>query len=333
MSRLTHSFAGFRRSMQLSSAILFAFVEGKSDRSFYSQFCDRVGFNTTIPYVVVLSQELTGTSRGKQALVEFFEYLDSSGSLFQNLQGKKSLAVFYLDKDVDDLTARIRNSQYIVYTEYYELENYLFIHGDIARAAAIAAELDLVTIRAVIGEYEPWRRRCAVLWKEWVVLCAYAQVHRLRSVVNYGVHSFINPGIAGPVDSNLLAQYQEIVFQVSGLSNDDFNISMKTLAAEVEALYRAGNYDRVFKGKWYALFILDAVRIAAHGRAYNLTALKEKLYATMAATLNFDQPWTGYFIRKLEELVEKHGLYSVPWIHRLMRGLVRFFGTRTLPLI
>src|SRR5439155_6787904 len=154
----------------------------------------------------------------------------------------------FLDKDVDDLAGRIKESPYILYTEHYELENYLFRHGNVSRAAATAAALDLAGVRVTVGDVALWRRSCAERWKDWVTLCTYTQVHGVSCICNYSVASQVNTGLLGAVDKALLMQYRHIVFQASGLSAADFDLTIDDITTEVDRLYHQDKFDSVFKG-------------------------------------------------------------------------------------
>jgi hypothetical protein len=312
--------------MQMSNSAVFAFVEGKRDRYFYGQICDLTSLARPGSYHLILSQELSNGVSGKAALLRFFDYLEGRAALFDDFQGKKTLSVFFLDKDVDDLAGRMKESPHILYTEHYELENYLFRHGDVARAAATAAALDLAEVRVTLGDVDLWRRSCAERWKDWVILCAYTQVHGVNCICNYSVPSQINAGLLGAVDESLLMQHRQIMFQASGLSAPVSDLGVGNIAAEVNRLYHLGKFDSVFKGRWYALFLMDAVRTAARGGPYNHVALEDKLLATLAATLIFSESWPGDFRKGLVDLlVRYHFAQGAPMtpIHWLGMAIVR----------
>src|SRR6266496_6775444 len=101
MTRLTYSRPGFRRSMQLSSSTVFAFVEGRdSDPYFYDRVCSSVCSRTKIAYRIVRADQLSHDG-GKAVLLQFFDYLRTVNSLIDTFTGKRTISIFYLDKDLD----------------------------------------------------------------------------------------------------------------------------------------------------------------------------------------------------------------------------------------
>src|SRR5258708_1966077 len=144
MSRLIHSRRGFRRYMQISRKQLFAFVGGKnSDRYFYGRLCSAVCNPLNVGYEEVVASRLPkGGSGGKMVLVGFFKYLRRTRYLRTELQGKRTTAVFFLDKDIDDLLGRLLRSDHCIYTEHYHVENYFLKEADIANAVAAAGSLE-----------------------------------------------------------------------------------------------------------------------------------------------------------------------------------------------
>ena len=72
MTRLTHSSGGFVRSLQMSSARIFAFVEGRLDRPFFDRLLSQVCNPVAIAYKVFAMKELPGGTGGKSALLATF---------------------------------------------------------------------------------------------------------------------------------------------------------------------------------------------------------------------------------------------------------------------
>src|ERR1043165_5845722 len=141
--RLTHtSFAAYRRLMQMSNVKVFVFVEGWSDRYFYDKICNATLRSKGMPYQIVLAQELPSTTGGKTALLDFYSYLNRYSSLLNDFQGKRTFALFFLDKDIDDLLKKTKKSPHIVYTQYYAVENHIIAHANLVEAIGAAASLD-----------------------------------------------------------------------------------------------------------------------------------------------------------------------------------------------
>ena len=122
--------------MQLSTNNLFVFVEGWSDRYFYDTLAESRCTPVGLSHRVSTAQEISTRSVGKSGLLEFFEYLRRRGRLLSELQGKKTAIMFCFDKDVDDFRRVTKRSLHVFYTEHYDIENHLCIHGNILSAAA-----------------------------------------------------------------------------------------------------------------------------------------------------------------------------------------------------
>src|SRR5262249_11363245 len=143
MSRLRRSVNGYLRSMQMSSHALFVFVEGKSsDPYFYGKICHSAMSQSGKTYCICRAAELPGSTGGKQAVLGFFQYLRNRGSLLDDFKGKKTAMLFFVDKDIADFLHRRLRSEYLCYTAYYNVENYIFRHGDLAEGGALASSME-----------------------------------------------------------------------------------------------------------------------------------------------------------------------------------------------
>jgi hypothetical protein len=94
MTKLAHSFAGYKRSMQMSRNPLFVFVEGQTDRYFYSKIADLECQTYGMCYQIVTAEELSGLAGGKETLLKFFAYLKTKYSLNENFKGKRTVSIF-----------------------------------------------------------------------------------------------------------------------------------------------------------------------------------------------------------------------------------------------
>ena len=94
----------FKRYMQMSQRTkVFVFVEGfEADPYFYGQFCEQVFGAAACTYEIVGGWRLAQTG-GKTVLMGFHAYLATTHSLLGTFQGKCSVALFFLDKDIDDV--------------------------------------------------------------------------------------------------------------------------------------------------------------------------------------------------------------------------------------
>lgn len=109
-ARVNHSPKAYLRYMQMSQAVVFAFVEGKEiDPYFYGQICAVVCNQRQIVYQICRSNEIPPNAAGKKALLVFYDFLRRRRALRSNLGGKETIAVFFLDKDIDHITRDVED--------------------------------------------------------------------------------------------------------------------------------------------------------------------------------------------------------------------------------
>ena len=269
--RLNHtSYAAQVRLMQMSSCELFVLIEGKEDRYFYDRICNSFFGPLSKEYQITTADELPCTERGKKALLEFFSYLSSHSALITEFKGKRTAVIFYLDKDIDDLTGTCIVSKHVVYTQYYELENYIFKYSDLTEGAAAAYSLTKSSLGKGLKSSEEWRRKAAECWKEWTKLCIFNQVYNLNCPYAYGLPSKVNNGPYAPLNSHAHQSCLEELERKSGLTRRGFKRVFNRISRNVDKLYRDGNFDVIFKGKWYTVFFASDVK-----RIANITAIKQ----------------------------------------------------------
>jgi Protein of unknown function (DUF4435) len=279
--------------MQISSRPLFVFIEGKtSDPFFYGKICDSVCKSLGVAYEQIIANQLPGEeSGGKQVLIDFFRYLRRTKFLLDQFQGKTTATLFFLDKDIDDVERRVLRSLHVAYTEYYEVENYLFCEGDVANSAAAAASLDPVTLTNKMGNVSEWRRSRAELWKDWVKLCIFAKVKCLRCQSNFGATSRLNNPASSPTDPSSRAQLLKEIERASGLASDKFARSFRKVSKFVDCTYAEGSHDKIFKGKWYATLMDSEFRRFFPQSHRHMAHFPGRLMTTLAVTLDYLGGW------------------------------------------
>jgi hypothetical protein len=313
MTRLRHSPGGLRRRFQIGITDVVLVAEGKTDRYFYSKllghFCQSKGVSAS----VVIARELPDGAGGKQSLLAYHDYLRKKGSLCSTLAGKKTLVVFLADKDVDDLARRKRRSAHILYTQTYDYENYLFLHGNVVEAGAAAAGLDVMSVAALIPDHAAWVRRAAEEWKEWIKVCVFAIRRRITRGGTYGIKSSpINGAPYSGIDNRALAARQHLLRTESRLTPEGFRRAWRRVSKTVDELYALNRQDEVFKGKWYSWFLAEDLRRAAAGRDANLDSLERRIPHHVAMTLDYEQPWSAPVRASLEGLLQACGLVPTP---------------------
>lgn len=290
----------------MSRAKLFVFVEGYTERFVYSKITDEECKKDSISYFVVCSEELPHAAGGKQALLAFYNYLRRAGSLIDDFQGKKTASIFFFDKDVDDFLRRIRRSQQVVYTELYEIENYLFKYGALAEVVASAVRLDVNSVRTGLGEPSQWLTRAAEHWKDWAIICLYAHT-RIRTgpaLQYYGRPcSQIHNGAYGRIDRSEHHNCLRDLERHSGLSPPDFACSFNRLKRRVQCLYRHGEQDKIFKGKWYCRFLIEDIRRIAGRRRIAYRALEDRLLSALGQSLDYNASWATHFRQPIRNVL------------------------------
>jgi hypothetical protein len=293
--------------MQMSQrTTFFVFVEGFDvDPYFYGQLCEQVFGIAGRTYEIVGAWRLA-EGGGKTALMQFHNYLATTGKLIGDFQGKMSAALFFLDKDIDDVLHSTVFSDHIVYTEYYSVENYLFIHGALARAAAAASSIEERELAARIGNGKAWCRAKAELWKDWVVFCVIVQKYGLSHQCNYKVGaSIINQPIDTPADAATVAQYRQQLEARSGMAPRRFDKAYVAVVRLVTAMYARGEHDKLFKGKWYLRFLVKEVVDLAAGRHFSAHAISNSLQAALCSTMDVSHAWAEYFKAPMRALLTR----------------------------
>lgn len=305
--RLRYSFQTYLRKMQISRYGLFVFVEGYTDRYFFSTLMNSISTVKDPHNIVTAAELLDEEAGGKKKLLSFFDFLKKRDALNYKFKKKRKLSCFFLDKDVDDLMGNKSHSKHLIYTRTYALENYFYMYGDIVKAASIAASLDMNSVAGHIGQPHDWRKKAATSWKEWIVLCVLSlKNNKEKPICNYGYSkSPIHDGVYGPVNKRKYAECISIIKKRSGYSDQDFNRKLKKIAMLINKIYSDENFDSIFKGAWYTPFLIEDVRKIAQKKQYSPNALGDRLLDVLTSTLDFNDAWTNDFKRPVLHLLRK----------------------------
>ncbi len=281
------------RRLQMSEAELFVFVEGvEADRFVVGSICEKALVDAPLTYATRAAAD-AGPGGGKGALLTFFAYLAEHGRLCHTFEGKTTAAVFCLDKDIDDIRGVRQYSPHAVYTEHYDIQSYIYRHGDLVMGAAAAGSLDPQQLRGELTESLAWCRAVAGRWQEWVAICVFAR----RTGLDYRGYGRPSP-LNEPPDAaaDLLSHDSEMVQlrEASGLSGDEFTQAFGRTAALVKRYYGHDKQDRVFKGKWYTRILAAAVARLVRDTKYQKAGFEKRVASAVAATLDFTAPWTQY---------------------------------------
>jgi len=250
MSRLTHSSGGFARSLQMSSARFFAFVEGGLDRPFFDRLIAGVCGPRAIKHQVIAVREIPGSAGGKIALLSLFRQFRSSGRLLSTAFGKAMVCAFFADKDTDDFSRTQLRSAHLFYTKTYDLEAHLFSCGDLQRALADSCGLTLQQAKAIIPSQNGWLVDVATKWKDWTILCLISQTKRVNCGCTYDRASAVNINPLGPTDVAALESFKSKLSPLLGLSRHDFDSLFLKVERRLTVALNSGQPLRYFKGKW-----------------------------------------------------------------------------------
>jgi hypothetical protein len=307
VNRLRHSLAGFLRSMQMSAANIALVTEGRLDRVFYAGIVTEALKNgAPASFTVRSARELPDIGAGgKPAVLGYYAFLRRRRSLSTTLGGKKTIMVFCLDKDLDDLTHRCSRSAHVIYTELFDVESYLFRYGDILSATSFATTVDAHAIATAIAPADEWAKRAAETWRDWVALCVFEVTRKQTITGNYGVCPSPIHDSRGVLDENALTNRLAGLRHRLGLSPSEFDRHWSRNCQRVSNCYTQGKADTIFKGKWYCWLLAYDLKRSLIGRDFDQTGLKERLPHHLMQNLDFKAPWTNGLREKFKLLFER----------------------------
>ncbi len=281
----------------MSRSGLAVFVEGFEDLYFFGRVAETAGFPDAR---LAFAGELPGGVPGKRGLEEFYAYLRTRGLLDGVFKGKRTVCVFYVDKDLDDFLRRKRRSRHFVYTSSYDLDGLLFQHGPVAEALSAASNLPLADTRAAfVGRV--WACEQARKWREWIDLCFFVRLERIDVGATYSRVSQIHDN-AGRLDIAAEADFWRRVEADMGLAPEAFAARRAQRRTTVDRVFAEGAHERVFRGKWCRRLIeVEAGQIAA-GRAYSGQGLGDRVVALLAALVDLTDGWADHLLEPIREL-------------------------------
>lgn len=250
MSRLTHSNGGFIRSLQMTSARVIAFVEGRLDRPFFDRVLQRACAVPGVEYRVYAMKELPGGTGGKSSLLSTFQDFRKRGLLACTKFGKSMVCMFFADKDSDDFTRKRLRSHHLIYSPTYDLEGHLFSCGDLNRALADACGITLEQSRRLIPDPASWLAGTATLWKEWIALCLVSQANETNCGCTFDRTSQVNPDPLAPPDAAQVSAYRNRLATALSISQQALDSEVNAALQKVDASIRKGRPLLYFKGKW-----------------------------------------------------------------------------------
>lgn len=293
-TRVGHSLGAMRRYIQMSRHRVFIYVEGRDlDRVFYGRLCGPILAEQGLSHEIIVADRIAGGGGGKDVLIRLFDYLRRRKALIDRSGPDAKLVMVYIDKDTDDVFRTMRRSPNLIYTRYYCAENELFCEGDLSSSIAIAGSLDPGIVATQIPDPGTWRRAAAADWRDWIVLCLSAQRLRMGGPATYSVK---HDTTTSNVNATNIVRCEAELRARSGLSALSFTEVLGWAKRCVDRTFRRGDHDRLFKGKWYALFAMHELdRLAAAHGPINRNGAKDRLMGGLVASVPFDGLWSEHY--------------------------------------
>lgn len=287
MNRLVYSNGAYLRSMQITGAQLFAFVEGGLDRPFVERLLKSI--DPQIRHRIVAAKELPGSTGGKNRVIEWFKGLRDKKMLASQVWGKKFFAIFFLDKDADDFKNKLLRSDHVAYTTTYDLEGMIFNCTDFHSGLADAALITLDQAKELMPSFEDWLKSIAQNWIDWVTLCLLTNFEGVNCGCGFDRLSEVNPDRLGSPDIIKIEQYKQIARQKLGIPVQEFSALYEKYRKRVDATHKRGQHLRYFKGKWlHSLLQLHCER-AKKVEDWNVRSIGEKLTIALLGQIGNSQ--------------------------------------------
>lgn len=304
MSRLRHSAPALLRAFQVSQKQIFLLIEGHNfDGYVYGRIAQHVCANSGIQYQIVSARELPGATGGKRSLLRFFRYLRRFAGLVLSLGSRRRTIVFFLDKDVDDLTQQRASHPHVCYTTKYDLEGHILAAGDLQDAIAVSLSVDPQLVAARLPNVRVWQRELALLWLEWTSICLYVALRKLPAP-SYGMTSRVNLPLDTPTARLALEATLRHLEGLTALSHDSFLSDFGSVSRLVRKCFDRQLQDIVFKGKWYFTLMDLNLRNVFAGLPCNFQHLPARLASALLGSIDYAGDWAEVFRDRLTRAVE-----------------------------
>lgn len=281
----------------MSQASLVCFVEGGIDAPFYDRVCE-VTLVETHEYQIRKAIELPDTQSGggKNPLLAFHKYMRETKRLRLAFKDRSTTLAFFLDKDIDDILRKRRRCKHIFYTKFYNVENYLYVHGDIVSAISAAYQVTRSAVIAGLGDPPLWRYSAIRHWREWIIFCI------LNSKTEAGLGSWssksqFHHGVRGIVNRSKFEELFAVLRSRTSLQKDVED----RIARLVDKRISNGTADSVFNGKWYAYFLACDAEAGRLGASIDLTG-RHSIEGMLLQTLDFRRDWAKPLRQFIESL-------------------------------
>jgi len=257
MSRLRHPVKSYIATLRMTRFKLVVFIEGKdNDPIFYGAVIDRMTRETGDTVDLRRADELPNAADGDPSGAGGKLTLQRAAKFWWRWKHRDEVGwtqdrrvFFCIDRDAEEDEATDKERA-LVRTRHHSVENHLVNGTDLAEALAIAFSARTAEIEAELPYVATCASQFAALWKEWTTFCLLAK--RLDvGVGGYGRSSPINNPAHAATSASLMSSQLEILRKKAGIGAPEFGVLWVATTEEVDRLIAAGQFDRVFKGKWY----------------------------------------------------------------------------------
>lgn len=283
MTRIVHSQGGFIRSLQMSSIKVFAFVEGRLDRSYFDRLLPSAISVLGVKHRVIAVKELPAGTGGKPALLATFRDFRKRGLLRISAFGKTMVCVFFADKDADDFCRSQLRSPHLIYSSTYDLEAHLYTCADIHRALADACGLTVEQATILMPDPKAWLLNAAQAWREWIALCLISQQKKENCGCTYDRPSQVNPDPFSPPNRLQVEEFKTRLSHRLALNRSEFDKLFSTAIRRVDFSIASGEPLRYFKGKWLSHLIQRHLESQPRPPDANFNGVGERLCSTLVA--------------------------------------------------
>src|SRR4051812_38178511 len=105
-----------------------------------------------------------------------------------------------LGEDLDDLRRRLTRSQFVFYTDLYDLEGEIFRSCNLQLAIAISLCVDIQKVPLIYKDPHDWIEHRAINWEHWITLCVFPEIFSINCGCGYGRPSAVNRNIVHNTD-------------------------------------------------------------------------------------------------------------------------------------
>jgi hypothetical protein len=302
-ARLRHDYKAHVRALQISEKRVFVYCEGRvHDPYMYSELTRRAQPSDETMFTIYLIEDIVGTG-GKAAVLKLFRYMQKRKLLVTTYKGKPYCCLFFVDKDVDDLSRRRRSkSAHVFYTELYDLEAHIYRDTDLRRAVAIGLSVDVDMVPFAYGDPANWIEATAVQWEHWLILCLFSSRFNIDCGCSYGRVSCINPDLCGATDISAFETFKARLESKCGMRKDEFDRKFKGVQSTIEKLKMRRILSHVFRGKWLESIIVTELQAAFGGQ--KRAKISGAIISSVAmASFNFSSSWAGEHIRRVRNFI------------------------------